>query len=108
MPKSRTWSIHCKPVTLTWQRGNGPAWINHFFNSLRDPEYVLPMEVKGVTLADLMRRMQKVFAEEGNEALRRDLERYSPDWIEAGQSCTSAKSFLTSLNSILCHQPQER
>lgn len=69
---------HCRPVTVAWHRGQGPAWAAHLINSARDPEYRMPEDVKGVTQEMLLRRMAEALAKHGSDALRADLETHGP------------------------------
>jgi hypothetical protein len=45
---------HCRPVTVTWRRSQGPAFLAHLLNSSREPGYKIPREVEGVSRQTLL------------------------------------------------------
>lgn len=97
----------CRPVTLAWQRSQGPGWLNHFFNSLRSTAHQIPAEVKGTTLPGLIGNMKAVLMQHGSKALQDDLHRYADGFIEACADSQDAMRFLHHLNTRLCLPLQE-
>jgi hypothetical protein len=66
---------HCRPVTVAWHRHKGPAWSAHLIRSWRDPGYLVPDEVNGVTRLQLLAQMRVVLSRHGSHALAADLAR---------------------------------
>jgi hypothetical protein len=60
---------HCRPVTVAWHRAKGPAWTAHLLNSWRDPSYVMPDQVEGITRAELLERMRRALSLHASSAL---------------------------------------
>lgn len=69
---------HCRPVMVAWHRGHGPAWSAHLLNALREREYSLPAEVRGVSQRALLERMREVLDRHGSEALRAGVALHGP------------------------------
>jgi hypothetical protein len=88
---------HKRPVTITWHHAQGPAFTAHFMNSIQDPKYIIPKEVKQVTLKMLMLRMATVLQEYGSPALKQAIEDHAADLLNYAESCTSVKSLLSKL-----------
>jgi hypothetical protein len=65
-----------RPVSVTWQRYRGPAFIQHAIKNLRDPAHRIPLTIDGATLEGLLTHMRAILARHGSTALRRDLARY--------------------------------
>jgi hypothetical protein len=82
---------HCRAVTVAWHRGHGPAWTAHVLKNLREPDYGLPAEVKGVSQLALLERMAHVLAQHGSANLQADLERHVSELLRlAGASGVQA------------------
>ena len=45
-----------KRTGVVWQRYQGPAFTVHFMNSMNDPEYVIPKEIKNISFTTLLLR----------------------------------------------------
>lgn len=65
---------HCRPVKVAWHRVKGPAWTAHLLNSWRNPDYVIPDTIEGVTRAQLLTRMREVLSRHGSLVLAASLE----------------------------------
>jgi hypothetical protein len=61
---------HCRPVTVAWHRSHGPTLLAALMGSVRDNTYQIPVSVKGVTLAEGLRRMRAVLEQHGSGDLR--------------------------------------
>ncbi|MCU0433582.1 MAG: hypothetical protein MUC87_09035 [Bacteroidia bacterium] len=72
---------HCRPVTVAWHRNNGPAWAVHLISGVRNPDYILPENVKGVTQHQLLERVHAALYENASPALRRDLQQYGTEVV---------------------------
>jgi hypothetical protein len=67
---------HCRPVTVAWHRGRGPAFLNHLVNNARSPEVRVPRSIEGVTREELLRSMARVLTTHGSEPLRAAIARH--------------------------------
>jgi hypothetical protein len=61
---------HCRPVTVAWRRAQGPAFLATVMGAVREGHSRIPPAIKGVTLTELLRRMQLVLSQNGSPALR--------------------------------------
>jgi hypothetical protein len=85
---------HCRPVTVAWQRGQGPAFLAAIMRSIREPIYQLPMSLNGVTREEFARRLQKPLAEHGRESLRADLAAHGETLIGRWLTCSTFDELL--------------
>lgn len=70
---------HCRPVTVAWHRHQGPAFMAHLIKSARQPDYIMPNEVEGVTRETLLIKIVTALRAHGSASLRHDLETYALD-----------------------------
>jgi hypothetical protein len=70
-----------RPVKVAWYRGQGPAFLAHTLNHLRGQSEAVPLEVNGVSRAELLTRMARVLSEHGSNPLRAAIERYQDDLL---------------------------
>jgi hypothetical protein len=92
---------HHRPVTVTWQRNKGPAYIVHLINSLREPGYSIPAQIDGVALEKMLSVMSDVLQKHGSKALQQDLERLSPPLIYALSVSSDIDSLLSRLAEVI-------
>jgi hypothetical protein len=58
-----------RDVKVAWHRFQGPAFTAHLIESARDRDHVIPAEIQGVALGNLLIRMSVVLQEHGSTAL---------------------------------------
>lgn len=93
---------HCRPVTLAWQRKQGPAFTAAFVRSLKDPQYRIPVQINGIRVETLLWSMAAVLEENGSESLRQGLVHWAPAVIQAASAEHSrAEFFLQTLAALL-------
>lgn len=64
---------HVRPVTVVWQRNQGPAFTAALGRSIREPVYRIPNEMNGVPRLQLAIALSTVLDAYGSEELRADL-----------------------------------
>jgi hypothetical protein len=69
----------CRPVTVTWHRNKGPAFLAHLINHLRGDAQTMPQEIGGISRAELLTRMCDVLAAHGSNPLRQAIGRHRAD-----------------------------
>ena len=74
---------HCRPVTVAWQRGQGPAYVAALARAAREPAYRVPYSVGEISREHLLNRLRVVLIAHGSDALTRDIERFGDDLIAA-------------------------
>lgn len=63
-----------RPVTVSWQRNKGPAFVAAFLNVVRSGEREIPKRVAGFSIEDLISKMFAVLRQEGSDRLRQAIE----------------------------------
>ena len=69
----------CRPVTVTWHRHKGPAFLAHAINHLRGDVETIPAQIDGISRAHLLSKMCDVLAAHGSNPLREAIERHRSD-----------------------------
>ena len=64
---------HVRPVTVVWQRNQGPAFTAALGRSIREPLYRIPQELNGVARLQLAIALATVLDAYGSDMLRADL-----------------------------------
>src|SRR5262249_46782667 len=59
----------CRPVTVAWHRGKGPAYLAAVARSGKDPNYRIPGEIDGVSREQCARLMSEALLRHGSPAL---------------------------------------
>ena len=57
-----------RPVKVAWQRLQGPSFTAHFMNSARDPAYIFPKEIRGITRQSFLINIGNELRKNGSEA----------------------------------------
>jgi hypothetical protein len=65
-----------RQAMVIWQRNQGPAFVKHCLDNLRDPKRMIPTSINGVAREQMLRAMAGVLLRYGSDKLRRDIERY--------------------------------
>lgn len=89
-----------RPVMVTWQRKQGPAFVAAFARSRREPDYIVPESINDVSLTNLLMSMYVVLEENGSERLRQDLKRFGPQAIQRLSLCDTFASLESQLHEL--------
>jgi hypothetical protein len=73
---------HRRRVKVVWHRNRGPAFAIAVVECLREPTRPLPAEIAGVRFEEALQRFIDVLKLEGDDSLKRDLERHQ-SWLAA-------------------------
>jgi hypothetical protein len=90
-----------KKTGTVWQRYQGPAFTVHFMNSMNDPDYVIPKEIKNINFTTLLIKMGDVLKECGSDALKQSISEYGFTVISAAEDASSVKDFILKLNNTV-------
>ncbi len=90
-----------KRTGVVWQRYQGPAFTVHFMNSMNDPEYVIPKEIKNISFTTLLIKMGDVLKECGSDSLKQSISEYGFTVISAAENASSVKDFILKLNNTV-------
>lgn len=88
---------HSRPVTVAWQRNQGPAFVAALARAAREEAYRIPFSINEVSRVDLLESLRRVLGSQGSEALRKDLEKFSDDLIVAVKTGDSIDHFAENL-----------
>jgi hypothetical protein len=64
----------CRPVKLAWVRGQGPGFAAAIMKAQREPGFVPPQMINGITYQGLLLKMIAVLSDHGSPALRSALD----------------------------------
>lgn len=90
---------HCRPVTVAWHRGKGPAYAATIFNNVNEGKFEYPPSINGVTADQLLLRMYHALVENGSSGLREDLYSLKDDIIENIKGRSSFEEALAALTA---------
>ncbi|MGH7528262.1 MAG: trypsin-like peptidase domain-containing protein [Gemmatimonadales bacterium] len=89
-----------RPVTVVWQRKQGPAFLAAFSRSVRHSGYPIPREINRVSIQNLLMSMATVLEEHGSPPLRRDIRRLSLDVIRVCRECETAEELVRAIEAL--------
>lgn len=92
---------HSKKTGTVWQRFQGPAFVVHFMNSMNDPAYIIPAEIKQVSFTKLLIKMAEILTECGSQALRKSIADRGLSVIAAADEVSCVKDFISKLSNPL-------
>ncbi len=64
---------HSRPVTVTWHRNRGPAFLARTLNHLRGDADSIPLAIDGVSRSQLLEQMRAILEAHGSNPLRASL-----------------------------------
>ncbi|TWV93607.1 hypothetical protein [Chitinophaga pinensis] len=67
---------HKRPVTVVWQRNQGPAYVAALARAARETAYELPSSINDISREDLLLAMEHTLHAHGSAALKQDLLHY--------------------------------
>jgi len=85
---------HCRPVTVTWRRCEGPAFLATVMGAVRDGHYRLPQMIKGVAPYELLERMKLVLSQHGSAELRETMNSAEVDLKEIFRDCGNLNDLI--------------
>ncbi len=91
-------------VTLTWHRNNGPTFLAHFVKKFHEPDYVIPLQIKGITLSVLLKNMCTILYEHSTPGLKIAIEQYRENVISSAVNCNSLEELLTNICNYKPHE----
>lgn len=91
---------HARPVTLTWHRNKGPAFVAHCLRSVKEPDHEMPFEIEGISRELLIKRMANVLKEHGSDALCRDIDRWYHTVIRHINHAKKIEEFVELMKSL--------
>lgn len=89
---------------IAWHRHQGPAFIKHFVENLRDSSHVVPTVINGVERAKVLDVMADMFIRYGSPKLRRDVEKYRPLALRFGPHITQLDQLGPLLEQVRAEQ----
>jgi len=92
---------HCRPVTVTWHRKQGPAFLGAFMRSVKEPAYVIPQEIEGVNRQHALSAMAVVLEEHGSPALRAAIQAYGLAVINACARYDTVDAIIENLQATI-------
>lgn len=90
----------CRPVTVVWQRKQGPAFIAALGRSFKYPEYSIPSEINRVSPQNLLMSMAAIMEEHGSDSLRKDIAKYSVPIIQVLKEYNTVEAMFQHISEI--------
>lgn len=88
-----------RKVKVMWHRLQGPAFTAHIAKSYREREYIIPQEVKGINIQELMIKMAEVLKENGSQKLQKDIDTYALRLINDTYQVRTMEEYLDKILS---------
>jgi hypothetical protein len=89
---------HNRRVTVAWHRNQGPGFLNRAINNARDPQELIPQEIKGVTRKALLAAMGDVLSEEGSSPLKHAIRHYREEVLALAEGCDNLHELVERLH----------
>lgn len=94
-----------RPVTVTWQRKQGPVFLAAFGRSVKHKDFKIPEEINRVSLQNLLMSMATILEEHGSTLLVDDIQKYALEIIRISKICHTADEYLQFISQL--HTPIE-
>jgi len=88
---------HSRPVTVVWQRNQGPAWVAALARAAREELYKVPFTINDISREMLLTRMEAVLISNGSEPLKMDIMKFKRDLIASVTRGQSIEDFAEAL-----------
>ncbi len=89
-----------RAVTVAWHRKQGPAFTAAFIRSAKHTKYILPIEIEGITLQDLLKSIALVLKTQGSDPLKEAIIKNTLLLEKLAEKCESVESLITYLNNL--------
>jgi transcriptional regulator NrdR family protein len=83
-----------REVTVVWHRNKGPAFFGYFLKSGFDKKTTIPIEIQGVTLQSMIRRMAAVLQEQGSTDLSNAIAEHIVLILKTCEECASLRQII--------------
>lgn len=90
---------HCRPVTVAWQRNQGPAFTNRIMANSRNPEIPIPGQIEGISLRRLCEAMLPMLLAHGSPALQDSLNTWSARILAKTEGLHNLHALVASLQT---------
>lgn len=87
-------------VTVAWHRHHGPAFAAHCLKSLREPDYMVPREIEGVTRTAMITAMAEMLSAHGSQSLHELIKTRLPLALESAYEFDDLKTFLAYVDRL--------
>ncbi|MGQ1785139.1 MULTISPECIES: hypothetical protein [unclassified Saccharicrinis] len=88
---------HCRPVTVVWQRLQGPAYVAAIARAARVENYKIPKEINGSGREELLVAMYNALIENGSGKLKQELLEHGEKLILSMMSPETIEDFANAL-----------
>lgn len=88
---------HKRPVTVTWHRKQGPAFLAAIGRSVKEPTYRIPEEIEGISRQHAIMSMVTILEEHGSEQLRASIREMSLPLLEILSRFDTVDDFVNAL-----------
>lgn len=95
-----------REAKVVWQRFKGPAFLAHFLKSARDPSHIIPIEIEGLRVENLILAMAEVFQDQGSESFSETIREHYLTVLKLISNCESVEILIDRVKKYT-NQPQD-
>lgn len=86
-----------RPVTVVWQRNQGPAYVAAIARAAREQVYKIPLSINEVSREDLLTRLETIFLAHGSDSLKKDIRKFRDEIISIMNRGETLQEFAENL-----------
>lgn len=90
---------HNRQAKVAWQRQQGPAFTAHLVKSYKDKSHLIPKQVKGITLPEMLTNMAMVLKQNGSRDLRLAIEQHALQIIQESYGLKNIADYLDRIST---------
>lgn len=88
---------HTRPVTLVWQRNQGPAFVAALARAAREESYAVPFMINDISRETLLERLGEALITHGHDGLQNDLKKFRPELIRVMKDGNTIPEFTIAM-----------
>ena len=88
---------HTRPVTLVWQRNQGPAFVAALARAAREESYAVPFVINDISRETLLEKLGDALITHGHDGLQNDLKKFRQELIRVMKDGNSIPEFTIAM-----------
>lgn len=88
---------HTRPVTLVWQRNQGPAFVAALARAAREDSYAIPFMINDISRETLLEKIGDALITHGHDGLKNDLKKFRSELIRVMKDGSSIPEFTIAM-----------
>ncbi|MDQ3019716.1 MAG: hypothetical protein M3R36_03980 [Bacteroidota bacterium] len=87
-----------RKVTIVWHRYQGPAFTAHIAKSYENADYIIPQQINGISLQELLIKTSSVLKENGSFVLKQAIENHALGIIQDSYGIMTVHNFVEKMS----------